>query len=726
MQDGGCHGRLIEHEERTQNGGGENTTNQTSVSNKIVESKMVESKTAESNVVVAGIAARTLTIHQGEPGVFPGGVTAEFSHTENLDAAVGQWVFTGYSSFLYDYTLALRHLHLTSPSKALWALMPVDDATARAFDDVTLGGSQLALLTRRSVGMCDGFSILISVIHGFPKSLQGNAGMGPLTKAMADSFPILPQSLFPVQLAPSLMTTLSTRHAGDFAQEIPAIKNASVDLQIRTQKPLTSGNFITKSYQWSSATSAVAERQLRMTSAEECDSHSAWCVVHAWRSASICTGGPKQLPGARTVTCHSSAGRSPRKPADQRHDSHMQKSGVTRPGIEPGSPWREASSLTAQPLGGETGDSRENPLTSGIVQQVFCLVSHVICLSPSGLRGFYSPYYLRWTMGVLYQSSSFPVTIHVPEFVHTFPKHAYSQVAPFHTRFISCANVVCALTRPNSRGGSPAFRPKVTAFPSRVATAPQVVTSASFLGRGGREGPRLTAGLVDGDGLATLEAVSYLEEAHAGRVECAGAEVAQHQSLRQLLVRHDALHVGRTHHREGAVRWREQRVHLAACNPPTHTLSYIHLPRVGNSGLSPAYLFTNIPVMPPSLYWDDATRIPPGHYRIFACGNCAGQCRCSAGFLGGLTVSPAPSFRRGSMLTSITLIGSQDLDVKSHPNLFPHFTHSHPRGDPPTNGIVRHDSHMRKSGMTQPGIEPGSPWWEASRLTAQSPWPPSR
>ncbi|KAJ8867389.1 hypothetical protein PR048_031190 [Dryococelus australis] len=42
-----------------------------------------------------------------------------------------------------------------------------------------------------------------------------------------------------------------------------------------------------------------------------------------------------------------------------------------------------------------------------------------------------------------------------------------------------------------------------------------------------------------------------------------------------------------------------------------------------------------------------------------------------------------------------------------------------PRGNPPTNGIVRHDSHKRKSGVTRPGIEPGSSWWEASRLTAQ-------
>ncbi|KAJ8887589.1 hypothetical protein PR048_013806 [Dryococelus australis] len=47
-----------------------------------------------------------------------------------------------------------------------------------------------------------------------------------------------------------------------------------------------------------------------------------------------------------------------------------------------------------------------------------------------------------------------------------------------------------------------------------------------------------------------------------------------------------------------------------------------------------------------------------------------------------------------------------------------------PRVNPPTNGIVRHDSYVLESRVTQQGIEPGSPWWEASRLTAQPPWPP--
>ncbi|KAJ8874928.1 hypothetical protein PR048_022818 [Dryococelus australis] len=102
------------------------------------------------------------------------------------------------------------------------------------------------------------------------------------------------------------------------------------------------------------------------------------------------------------------------------------------------------------------------------------------------------------------------------------------------------------------------------------------------------------------------------------------------------------------------------------------------------------------------------------------------------------SVSSALSFRRCSNLTSIIFIGSPDPDIENRPNLFTHsLTRSNPseeiwtalnfeilRSDeenPPTNGTVRHDYHMRKSGMTWPGIEPGSPWWEASRLTAQHP-----
>ncbi|KAJ8897703.1 hypothetical protein PR048_003053 [Dryococelus australis] len=56
---------------------------------------------------------------------------------------------------------------------------------------------------------------------------------------------------------------------------------------------------------------------------------------------------------------------------------------------------------------------------------------------------------------------------------------------------------------------------------------------------------------------------------------------------------------------------------------------------------------------------------PAGSIRIFACGNRAGRCRWSAGFLGDLPVSPTLSFRRCSILTSITLIGSPDLELRA-------------------------------------------------------------
>ncbi|KAJ8865934.1 hypothetical protein PR048_033457, partial [Dryococelus australis] len=54
-----------------------------------------------------------------------------------------------------------------------------------------------------------------------------------------------------------------------------------------------------------------------------------------------------------------------------------------------------------------------------------------------------------------------------------------------------------------------------------------------------------------------------------------------------------------------------------------------------------------------------------------ACGNRAGQCRWSAGFLEDHPSPPQPSlsFQRCYMLASITLIGSQDLVVKSRQNL---------------------------------------------------------
>ncbi|KAJ8896976.1 hypothetical protein PR048_002322 [Dryococelus australis] len=48
-----------------------------------------------------------------------------------------------------------------------------------------------------------------------------------------------------------------------------------------------------------------------------------------------------------------------------------------------------------------------------------------------------------------------------------------------------------------------------------------------------------------------------------------------------------------------------------------------------------------------------------------------------------------------------------------------------PREDPPTSGIVRHDSRTCENvGPALPGMEPGSPRWEAGSLTTIPPWPP--
>ncbi|KAJ8890638.1 hypothetical protein PR048_010147 [Dryococelus australis] len=48
-----------------------------------------------------------------------------------------------------------------------------------------------------------------------------------------------------------------------------------------------------------------------------------------------------------------------------------------------------------------------------------------------------------------------------------------------------------------------------------------------------------------------------------------------------------------------------------------------------------------------------------------------------------------------------------------------------PRENRPSSGIVRHDSHLRNSGVNRLEIEPASPWWEASSVTAEPLWPPT-
>ncbi|KAJ8881490.1 hypothetical protein PR048_017971 [Dryococelus australis] len=95
------------------------------------------------------------------------------------------------------------------------------------------------------------------------------------------------------------------------------------------------------------------------------------------------------------------------------------------------------------------------------------------------------------------------------------------------------------------------------------------------------------------------------------------------------------------------------------------------------------------------------------------------------GFPRGSPVSPAPSFRRRSIFTSITLIGSEDLAVKSRPNLFPrkHACVAGKTGDLREKPADQRNCPARfplteNPGATPSGIEPGSPRREASNLTS--------
>ncbi|KAJ8878673.1 hypothetical protein PR048_019258 [Dryococelus australis] len=73
-----------------------------------------------------------------------------------------------------------------------------------------------------------------------------------------------------------------------------------------------------------------------------------------------------------------------------------------------------------------------------------------------------------------------------------------------------------------------------------------------------------------------------------------------------------------------------------------------------------------------------ATRFPLGEpgsilcRRIFACGNRGGRCHWSAGYLEELAFPPPLHFGAAPYLPRFTLIGSQDLDVMSRPNIFAH------------------------------------------------------
>ncbi|KAJ8893832.1 hypothetical protein PR048_006433 [Dryococelus australis] len=74
-----------------------------------------------------------------------------------------------------------------------------------------------------------------------------------------------------------------------------------------------------------------------------------------------------------------------------------------------------------------------------------------------------------------------------------------------------------------------------------------------------------------------------------------------------------------------------------------------------------------------------------GSRRTSACGNRAGRCRWPAGFLGDLPFPPLFHSGVAPYTPHFTLDGSQDLDVKSFPNIF---THMEEGGGPPPSASV--------------------------------------
>ncbi|KAJ8893579.1 hypothetical protein PR048_006179 [Dryococelus australis] len=114
-----------------------------------------------------------------------------------------------------------------------------------------------------------------------------------------------------------------------------------------------------------------------------------------------------------------------------------------------------------------------------------------------------------------------------------------------------------------------------------------------------------------------------------------------------------------------------------------------------------------------------------GRSRIFTSGNRFGLCRWSADFLWDFQIPPFLHSSIAPFSPHFTLIGSQDLFVRleQHQNArveereIPEKTHR-PMA---WSGMI---PTCKNLGVTQPGFESGSVYWEVSSLTAQPPQPP--
>ncbi|KAJ8890742.1 hypothetical protein PR048_010251 [Dryococelus australis] len=122
----------------------------------------------------------------------------------------------------------------------------------------------------------------------------------------------------------------------------------------------------------------------------------------------------------------------------------------------------------------------------------------------------------------------------------------------------------------------------------------------------------------------------------------------------------------------------------------------------------------------------------PGQ-RMLASGNRAGRCRWSAGLLGDLPPPmPPPQFRRLSIFTLITLISSEDLAVKSSPNISIQTgvaNREHVRGHIRTNGIGivivadnRRMTHFEIA-LSSSDCEPTSKCRRTSAIVQEAPQP---
>ncbi|KAJ8895703.1 hypothetical protein PR048_001039 [Dryococelus australis] len=103
------------------------------------------------------------------------------------------------------------------------------------------------------------------------------------------------------------------------------------------------------------------------------------------------------------------------------------------------------------------------------------------------------------------------------------------------------------------------------------------------------------------------------------------------------------------------------------------------------------------------------TQSPAGSPDFHKCESCRTM-PLVGGFSQGSPAYPAPSFRRRSIFTSITLIGSKDLAVRRRPNLFTYSLQQGKRKHPTPLVVVAHSPHVNTaelasgSGISQAGV----------------------